>query len=82
MAKTFKEKKKKVTSVQWNGDNINEIREFVGKGSASVSGNALVIQTSHAAMTMNKSDYLVKDGDNLSPMIEKDFNEKYKEVSE
>lgn len=82
MAKTFKEKKKKVTSVQWTGENIDEFKEFVPAGTVTKTGRSLMITSKHQVILLNEKDHLVQDGDIHAAMNEKDFNDKFKEQTE
>lgn len=82
MAKTFKEKKKKVTAVQWTGENIDELKDFYPDGNVTKTGRSVMITTKQSASLLNEKDYLVQDGNNFSSMNEKDFNDKYKEQTE
>lgn len=80
MAKQFKPRAKKATSVQWNGNNIDEIKEFLGdKIPVNANGNHLVVATKFNAMALNQSDYLVLEEGELSSLTEKDFKSKYEE---
>lgn len=78
MAKQFKEKKQKVQAIQWTGENVDEVNEFLGEGSATKSGRSLIIKTKSTAMLLNHEEHLVKDGDSLSGMNTEAFNKKYK----
>lgn len=78
MAKTFKPKSHEVDAVQWDGENVEEVRTFMGKASVNARGTSLHILTSKTAMALRKGDYLVKkEGDDVTAISEKQFTDQY-----
>lgn len=51
-----------IEAIQWNGENENEIRNFID-GNCIVTFNPLMLYTLEGNMIASKNDYIVKGAD-------------------
>lgn len=81
MPKTFKPKSEEIDAVQWDGGNIEEVRDFMGKATVHARGTSLHVMTSKTAMVLRKGDYLVKKGNqDITGISEKQFTDQYEVI--
>lgn len=65
MVKRYKTKPCEIEAIQWNGDNLDEIRKFVGLSLVSWEPNTedyfnLIIRTLEGDMKASLYDYIIK----------------------
>ena len=59
MIKKYRKKPVVIEAIQWNGDNLTEIDNFVG-GSLKMEVTSLVIHTLEGDMEASMNDYIIK----------------------
>ena len=83
MAKRYRQIPIELEAIQWNGKNIEEIKEFLD-GGARVYSNCLFVKTQDGEKNANVSDYIAKSGTEnhkIVRIIDADVFEKvYEEV--
>lgn len=83
MANKYKSVQKTVTAIQFLFDNIKEIYLFLGMKDFSMSVknrnlSGIITGSNEEKIPVNKSDYVVKDSDNIiSVWKESDFNKNF-----
>lgn len=89
MVEKFREKRSVVEAVQWNGDNIDEIKNLVHRcfdsfGSIEVeSESTLLIKTKNSIFEVRKNMYVIKYSDGkLCSCTQDYFNNKFEKVLE
>lgn len=83
MAKRYRQIPVELEAIQWNGSNIEELKEFLD-GGARVYSNCLFVKTHDGERNANVTDYIAKSGTEnhqIIRIIDADVFEKvYEEV--
>lgn len=82
MIKKYKKKPVIIEAVQWTGENLSEIDNFVG-GSINIKGTSLIIHTLEGDMEASINDYIIKGvNGEFYPCKPDIFSKTYEEVAE
>ena len=83
MVKRYRQKIIEVDAVQWDGKNLDEIRELTDGGARTYNG-CLFVKTTNGEVNANVSDYILKSGTEHFPIIRitdaETFEKIYEEV--
>lgn len=71
-----------IEALQWNGDNIEEVYDFIGKDTGKLRGGSLYIKTLEGEMFAPIGSYVIKGvNGEFYPCREDIFHKTYEEVS-
>lgn len=71
-----------IEAIQWDGNNVEEVVNFIGKDSAEVRGGSLYINTLEGDMLATIGSYIIKGvNGEFYPCREDIFKKTYEEVS-
>lgn len=71
-----------IEAIQWDGNNVEEVVNFIGKDSAEVRGGSLYIKTLEGDMLATIGSYIIKGvNGEFYPCREDIFKKTYEEVS-
>jgi hypothetical protein len=71
-----------IEAVQWNGENIKEIADFIGEYTGEIRGGSLYIKTIEGDMFAPIGSYIIKGvNGEFYPCREDIFEKTYEEVS-
>ena len=59
MIKKYRKKPVTIEAIQWNGENLSEIRDFM-RSTVETHGLVLIIQTLEGNMYASLNDYIIK----------------------
>ena len=82
MVKTYIKKPIKIEAIQWTGENVLEVKDFVTSGAEYLEDeNVIVIHTLEGDMKAILNDYIIKGvKGEFYPCKENIFKETYEEV--
>lgn len=89
MVKRYKTKPCVIEAIQWTGDNVEEIKEYIGKSFlgdpiiGSSHNHSILILTLEGIMCASENDYIIKGlGGEFYPCKPDVFEKKYKLITE
>ena len=80
MIKKYRKKQVTIEAIQWNGENLSEIRDFM-RSTVETHGLVLIIPTLEGNMYASLNDYIIKDiNGKFYPCKPDIFDNTYEEV--
>lgn len=80
MAHEYIRKPLTVTAIQWTGDNLNEVRDFVAPMEAARRGDVLALGSAAMWQAAYPDWWIIKNGETFQTMSDREFREIFERV--